>query len=153
DISCKYCHNSADNSKTAGIPTLNGCMNCHKFIKGQDEFQQNEIVRLYDAVGHDAEKRQSTGEQHPIAWNTEQNLPDFVFFPHEQHVEVGGIECKQWHGEMKKRHKTARVQPIEVLNNIEGNVDLGDHPTLTMGWCIECHQQKAVSKGPLNTRG
>lgn len=33
-IDCKYCHNSAIDGKTAGIPTANVCMKCHKQITG-----------------------------------------------------------------------------------------------------------------------
>jgi cytochrome c551/c552 len=31
-IDCKYCHNSVTKSKSAGLPTVNVCMNCHKQI-------------------------------------------------------------------------------------------------------------------------
>jgi len=37
------------------------------------------------------------------------------------------------------------------LNKIEGNIQL-TKPTLTMGWCIECHDQKGISEGPLDTK-
>ena len=36
-IDCKFCHSAARTSKTAGIPSLNVCMNCHKTI---DEYQR-----------------------------------------------------------------------------------------------------------------
>ena len=32
-IDCKFCHSAARTSKTAGIPSLNVCMNCHKTIE------------------------------------------------------------------------------------------------------------------------
>ena len=31
-IDCNYCHSSARNSKTASVPSVNVCMNCHKSI-------------------------------------------------------------------------------------------------------------------------
>src|SRR6218665_3776950 len=43
-ISCLYCHGSAQDSKTAGIPSVNVCMNCHKAIKeytGEKIFRQD----------------------------------------------------------------------------------------------------------------
>lgn len=153
-INCKYCHNGANKSKTSGIPTLNVCMNCHKLVHGENEFQKKEIAKLYDAVGFSPKGGgKFSGKQHPIVWNKVHNLPDFVFFSHKQHVVVGGIDCKQCHGDMTKRHKTAEVMPVSELNKIKGNINLGDHQTLTMGWCITCHEKKAVSKGPLSTRG
>ncbi|WP_300357725.1 cytochrome c3 family protein [Fluviicola sp.] len=33
-VDCKYCHNSANDGKTDGIPTANLCMKCHKQITG-----------------------------------------------------------------------------------------------------------------------
>lgn len=33
-IDCKYCHNSATQSKSAGKPTVNVCMDCHKQVTG-----------------------------------------------------------------------------------------------------------------------
>lgn len=155
-IDCKYCHNSVNKSKTAGIPTLNVCMNCHKLVRGSNEFQKNEIAKLYEAVGFSSEgggQFKGEDQQEPIVWNKVHNLPDFVFFSHKQHVEVGGVDCKQCHGDMTKRHETAQVMPVEELNKIEGNINLGTHPTLTMGWCVECHAEKAISKGPLDSRG
>ena len=41
-ISCLYCHGSAQDSKHAGIPSVNVCMNCHKAIK---EYKGDPIVR------------------------------------------------------------------------------------------------------------
>jgi len=34
-IDCKYCHSSVTKSKSAGIPSVNVCMNCHKQINGE----------------------------------------------------------------------------------------------------------------------
>lgn len=148
-IDCKYCHNTADKSRTAGIPTVNVCMNCHKQITGNTPEAEKEIKKIYDAAGWNGSEY--TGKTHPIVWNKVHVLPDHVFFSHEQHVKVGGVDCKQCHGDMTKQHETARVVPVEELNKIEGNVPL-TKPTLTMGWCIQCHDQKAITEGPLTDK-
>lgn len=145
-IDCKYCHNTADKSRTAGIPTVNVCMNCHKLISGNTPEQEAEISKIYKAAGWDGSEY--TNKTHPIVWNKVHVLPDHVFFSHEQHVKVGGIDCKQCHGDMTKQTETARVVPVSELNKIEGNIPL-TKPTLTMGWCIECHDTKGISDGPL----
>src|SRR5690606_4807585 len=60
-IDCKYCHSSARTSKTAGIPSLNVCMNCHENISdynGEEDLEHGYtkafytagIQRLYEAV-------------------------------------------------------------------------------------------------------
>ena len=149
-IDCKYCHNSVTKSKTAGIPSVNVCMNCHKQVTGTTPEQQAKIQKVYDAAGWDG-KASYTGKTSPIVWNKVHVLPDHVYFNHSQHVVVGGIDCKQCHGDMTKQQETARVVPVSELNKIEGNIPL-TKPTLTMGWCIECHAEKEISMGPLNTK-
>jgi len=150
-IDCKYCHNSADRSKTAGLPTVNVCMNCHKQITGSGD-QVAKIEKIYEAAGWNPEGAgKYTGETNPIIWNKVHVLPDHVYFNHSQHVTVGGVDCKQCHGDMTTMTETAMVQPIEALNAVEGNIKL-TKKTLTMGWCIECHQEAGISEGPLDTK-
>ena len=149
-IDCKYCHNSVTKSKSAGLPTVNVCMNCHKQISGNDEEQQTKIAKIYEAAGWDGQGY--TGTTKPIVWNKVHVLPDHVYFNHSQHVVVGGLDCKQCHGDMTKQVEVAKVQPVSALNEIEGNVQL-TKPTLTMGWCIECHGEKEISTGPVVNKG
>lgn len=148
-IDCKYCHNSVTKSKTAGIPSVNVCMNCHKQISG-DGPQVDQIAQIYKAAGWDG--KQYTGHTREIVWNKVHVLPDHVYFNHSQHVVVGGVDCKQCHGDMTKQNEAARVVPVSELNKVEGNVQL-TRPTLTMGWCIECHQEKEIAEGPVGTKG
>ena len=146
-IDCKYCHNSVTKSKSAGIPTVNVCMNCHKQINGEGKPYAAEIKKIYSAAGYDPTgSGKYTGNTKPIVWNKVHVLPDHVYFNHSQHVVVGGIDCKQCHGDMTKMSEAVKVQPVEELNKIEGNVKLSK-PTLTMGWCIQCHGAKEVSLG------
>ncbi len=149
-IDCKYCHNSVTKSKTAGLPTVNVCMNCHKQITGDGE-QVAKIQQIYAAAGWDAGKQEYTGNTKEIVWNKVHVLPDHVYFNHSQHVVAGGLDCKQCHGDMTKQNETVRVMPVAELNKIEGNVKL-TKATLTMGWCIECHAEKEISEGPLTKK-
>lgn len=135
-IECKFCHSSARVSKTSGIPSLNVCMNCHKSIgevaestateEYSKDFYDGEIAKLYDAVGWDVEKQAYTGETEPVKWVRIHNLPDFAYFNHSQHVEVGGIACQTCHG------------PVEEMEIMYQNAPL------TMGWCINCHRETNV---------
>ncbi len=135
-IDCKYCHSSARVSKTAGIPSLNVCMNCHKNISEVAEttatpehskaFYDGEIQKLYDAVGWDKATQKYTGKTQPVKWVRIHNLPDFVYFNHSQHVSVAGVECQTCHG------------PVETFELME------QHAPLTMGWCVDCHRKTDV---------
>ncbi|PKB16203.1 quinol:cytochrome c oxidoreductase pentaheme cytochrome subunit [Flavobacterium sp. 5] len=136
EINCKYCHSASRVSKTAGIPSLNVCMNCHKSISEVAEttatpeyskaFYDEQIQKLYKAVGWDATKQSYTGKTEPVKWVRIHNLPDFVYFNHSQHVTTAGIECQTCHGP---------VQEFEIMKQFS---------PLTMGWCINCHRKTDV---------
>lgn len=143
EISCQYCHNSVEKSRTAGIPTVNVCMNCHKSIDGFTEEGKKDVLKIREHAGWDGDQFAYVNEGAPIVWNKVHVLPDHVYFSHQQHVKVGGIDCKQCHGDMTKE-TIARIVPVEELNQIEGNVKL-TKPTLTMGWCLECHRETGVN--------
>lgn len=135
-IDCKYCHSSARTSKTAGIPSLNVCMNCHKNISEVSDttatpehskaFYDAQIQKLYDAVGWDKANQKYTGKTKPVKWVRIHKLPDFAYFNHSQHVTVGGIECQKCHGPVETYEVQKQFAP------------------LTMGWCVNCHRETNV---------
>jgi hypothetical protein len=128
-------------------------MNCHKQVQGTTDIQKEQIAKIYEAAGFSPEGGgQYSGETENLVWNKVHVLPDHVYFNHSQHVVVGGVDCKQCHGDMTKQKELPRIVPVEELNEIEGNVQL-TKPTLTMGWCIECHGVKEVSTGPIEGKG
>ena len=143
EINCVYCHNSAEKSKHAGIPSVNVCMNCHKDIHEGKKTGPDEIAKVHAAAGFDPDKMQYTGEGSPIVWNKVHNLPDHVYFNHSQHVAVGKLDCAQCHGDVKNI-TTGKVATREELNAVEENSIKFEKPTLTMGWCLDCHNQIGV---------
>lgn len=135
-IDCKYCHSASRVSKHSNIPSLNVCMNCHKNISEVAEttateeyskaFYDEQIAKLYDAVGWDKSLQKYTGKTKPVKWVRIHNLPDHVYFNHSQHVTVAGVECQTCHGP---------VEEMEIMSQ---------HAPLTMGWCINCHRETNV---------
>ena len=126
-INCIYCHNSAEKSKHAGIPSTNVCMNCHKAVSTGKKTGTAEIQKIYDAIGWDPTTQTYSGEQHPLKWVKVHNLPDHVSFNHATHVSIGKIECQKCHGP------------------IDSEMDVAEQwAPLTMGWCIDCHAQTEV---------
>jgi len=119
EIACQYCHTGVEIGKSANIPSANICMNCHTHIQnvGGKEGISPEIQKIYNAVD----------TNQPIEWVRVHNLPDLAYFNHAQHVAVGGVECQTCHGP---------IQEMEVV---------GQHSTLTMGWCIDCHRQTEIA--------
>jgi mono/diheme cytochrome c family protein len=127
-INCVYCHSGAEKGKTAGIPSANVCMNCHKAISTGPLTGKVEIAKIYDAVGWDIATMKYDKPQHPIQWVRVHALADFAYFNHSQHVVVGKQACANCHGDMAA-----------------GKVDVAQQfSPLTMGWCIDCHRKTEV---------
>jgi Cytochrome c/Cytochrome c7 and related cytochrome c len=146
-ISCLYCHGTAQDSKHAGIPSVNVCMNCHKSInkyEGPDKLEREdgtavngtaEIEKLYEYAGWDAATKTYKPDNNkdgvpdgakPIQWVKIHNLPDHVYFNHSQHIKVGKQQCQTCHG------------------NIQEMGEVYQFSTLSMGWCINCHRESKV---------
>ena len=143
EIDCQYCHNSASKSKHAGIPSVNVCMNCHTNIhEGKLPGSKDEIAKIHAAAGFDSDAMKYLTTPSPIVWNKAHNLPDHVYFNHSQHVVAGQIDCIQCHGDVKT-YELGKVTSVAEINKLEGVVKL-DRPLLTMGWCIQCHDQTEV---------
>ncbi|MBX2846620.1 MAG: c-type cytochrome [Saprospiraceae bacterium] len=127
EINCQYCHSSAAVSKSASIPSMNICMNCHKQVEAGPTGETQQIAKIYEATGWNTETLAYDLEPGaPIEWDRIHNLPDHVFFSHAQHVSAGGIECQTCHGP---------VEEMEVLTQ---------YSNLSMGWCINCHRETKV---------
>tara|TARA_B100001287_G_scaffold131993_1_gene111209 strand:+ start:23 stop:1306 length:1284 start_codon:yes stop_codon:yes gene_type:complete len=88
EIDCNYCHTGVNISKSANIPSVNICMNCHGVIN-TDKPEIQKILTAYE-------------ENRPIEWVRVHNLPDLAYFNHKQHVAVGGIECATCHGPIEE---------------------------------------------------
>ena len=128
EIDCGYCHGSAYKGKSAGIPSVNVCMNCHEGISEGKVWGTEEISKIYAAAGFDPETQAYTKEPKPIEWVRIHNLPDFAYFNHSQHVVVGKQKCQTCHGE------------VETFD-----YPMKQHSDLTMGWCIDCHRETKVA--------
>jgi mono/diheme cytochrome c family protein len=128
-IQCQYCHSGAWKSKNATIPSLNVCMNCHKYVQATEKYNGEispEIKKIYSALDYNPET-QSYGENpRPIEWIRIHNLPDLAYFNHSQHVKVAGIACQKCHGEIQTMEEVYQFSP------------------LTMKWCINCHKETEV---------
>jgi hypothetical protein len=139
-INCLYCHGSAWESKTAGVPAVNICMNCHKaineYVKGPKLYNEAgdeingtaEIEKLYKAAGFDPKTptKWDPSKAKPIEWIKIHNLPDHVYFNHSQHIRAGKVQCQTCHGEITAMDEVKQVSE------------------LSMGWCINCHRQTKV---------
>ncbi|MBK6937458.1 MAG: c-type cytochrome [Chitinophagaceae bacterium] len=148
-VNCLYCHGGAWESKSATIPSVNVCMNCHKGIqtyeKGPKLYTEEgvevngtaEIMKLYEYAGFDPKNAAAwdPSKAKPIEWVKIHNLPDHVYFSHAQHTRAGKVQCQSCHGEI-----TAMDEVKQVAE-------------LSMGWCVNCHRQTKVDFNYDSTKG
>ena len=89
---------------------------------------------------------QDSYDGEPIKWNKVHNLPDHVFFSHQQHVTVGGLQCQNCHGDVST-YSVGRIATVEEIKELvdafPGLIQLSK-PTLTIVWCLECHNKAEV---------
>ena len=131
-LDCKYCHSTVEESKSASIPALNTCMNCHKGVQLTDKYNGEispEIKKIYKALDYNPEAK--PGEEFgknpsPIRWVRIHNLPDHAVFNHSQHVKVGKLQCQTCHGPIEK------MEVVQQWNSLQ------------MGWCIDCHRNAGI---------
>lgn len=141
-INCLFCHGNAWESKTAAIPSVNVCMNCHKAItdyspKSMKLYRENgeevngtaEIAKLHEYAGFDPKNPGAWNPSmaKPIEWIKIHNLPDHVYFNHSQHIRAGKVQCQTCHGEITAMDEVKQVSE------------------LSMGWCVNCHRESKVN--------
>jgi hypothetical protein len=104
-----------EKSSYAGIPPTKTCMNCHAQIWTNAQLLQP--VRDSWATGKS------------LVWTKVHDLPDFVYFSHEIHVNKG-LGCASCHG---------RVDQMPLMY---------EQNTLQMEWCLDCHRNPAKNIRP-----
>lgn len=112
-IDCRYCHTSVEKSASAGMPSTETCINCHKEIWTNADLLEPVRASFRDNV--------------PIEWTRVHDLPDFVYFNHSVHV-AKGIGCVSCHGQVDRMplmYQEASLQMqwcLECHRNPEKNV-------------------------------
>ena len=114
-LQCQYCHTQVETAAYAGIPPTKTCINCHAQIWTNAD--------LLEPV------RQSWATGASIQWIRVHDLPDYVYFNHEIHVNKG-IGCASCHG---------RVDEMPLMY---------EENTLQMEWCLNCHRNPAANLRP-----
>ncbi len=98
-IDCRFCHSSAMKTASAGIPSVEKCMNCHRVV-AVDNPEVKKIAQYWS-------------EKKPIPWNRVTELPDFVYFPHYRMVNAG-IPCLTCHPGLDKADAAVQRQEFTM---------------------------------------
>jgi menaquinone reductase, multiheme cytochrome c subunit len=109
-MDCRYCHSVVERSPKAAIPPAGVCMNCHSTVRKDSDA----LLPI----------RQAFAENVPVKWTRVTDLPDYVYFNHQAHVNAS-VGCESCHGRVDQMVKVYQAK------------------SLTMEWCLECHKNPA----------
>jgi hypothetical protein len=124
-IACQYCHYSVATSSEPGIPSLETCMGCHLIISGSDSGGRIEIRKVRQ-LWNDRQKPDAPR----LEWVRVHTLARHAHFPHMRHIKaMGPAACGACHGDV------ARMPQVWEVNNVNN-----------MGFCINCHLERNVSR-------
>jgi hypothetical protein len=87
NIQCQFCHPYVGRSTFPGIPPVEKCLYCHKYIIAKFPPIQKE----HHYFNTDT----------PTPWRKVNYVPEFVFFRHQRHIRKE-IACEECHGDVKR---------------------------------------------------
>jgi hypothetical protein len=106
-LDCRYCHSTVERAAKSAVPPAAVCMNCHTTVKNTSEA----LLPIRTAYAGDE----------PVKWTRVTDLPDYVYFNHQAHVNAS-IGCESCHGRVDRMVRVWQAQ------------------ALTMKWCLDCHR-------------
>ncbi len=122
EIPCQYCHVYAARTPSAGVPSVEKCMGCHRSVATD----KPEIIKV----------AQYFADQEPIPWIKVHDVPDFVHFTHKRHIKAG-LECQECHGPVETMDQITRQQ----LLRMPWCVDCHTKEEVENGRdCLTCHK-------------
>jgi hypothetical protein len=98
-LECDYCHIYAARSKSAGIPAMSTCMECHESA-ARDNPEVMKLVKYWE-----------NGE--PVPWVRVHSLPDHAHFTHKRHVKAG-VDCTVCHGQVTAMTVARKVKSLKM---------------------------------------
>lgn len=119
ELECDSCHEYVLEEAFAGLPPVKICMRCHK----NEDPENPASLKYIQAI------RQAASDGGQIGWVRLYELPRHVYFSHRRHTDIGGLDCKECHGDMAA---LTAPPPRPVVR------------ALTMEGCIACHDEKNV---------
>ena len=152
-IACQYCHLYARRSFSSGVPPVSTCIGCH----GP---QEQKLVQPESAEVNKMRNYWANAE--PIPWVKIHDVPDFVRFPHKEHINADSnrlvnnagagcdaenaprsLECKlaqfRTGGDERCLSCHGDLRQMDVVKQVDANFG-------KMGWCMECHLQVKGAK-------
>ena len=119
EIQCAYCHPYVARSNHPGLPPVEKCLHCHKYIIIKHPWIEEEH-RYYNT-------------KTPTPWKKVNYLAEHVLFNHQRHIN-SEIECRECHG------------AVETMDRIKGTqfqmgfcINCHQQKKANLGCWLACH--------------
>ncbi len=101
NLQCLFCHESADKSFFAGVPSVQKCMDCHTAVKTETAGVQK-LTEYWN-------------KKEPVPWNRvyRVRISEHVYFSHKRHVSAG-VACEQCHGQLAAMPEVRQVSSLKM---------------------------------------
>ncbi len=111
-MECAACHQPVGTGEKLHIPVVAECTSCHRSIATESPV----IEKL----------AQLERDHQPLAWTRVYQLPGFVFFGHQKHLDAK-VDCAECHGPVKDRNSLWQEKDISMLA------------------CVDCHKLRKAT--------
>ena len=99
-INCRFCHPYVDRSEHAGLPEMEKCFFCHKYIIPDHP----QLVK----------EKEHFDTKNPVPWVQIFFVPDYVKFRHLPHIRWAKLDCSECHGAVQAKD---RLVPVNFQMN------------------------------------
>jgi hypothetical protein len=94
-INCRFCHPFVERSEHAGLPTVEKCFYCHKYI-----------IPMHPQI---LKEKRHLETKTPVPWVRIFFVPDFVKFWHMPHIRWAKLDCAECHGTVQEMDRLRSV--------------------------------------------
>jgi hypothetical protein len=98
-LDCRFCHAGVERAASAGMPTAETCLGCHRSVWPVGP----QLAPLTTALVQEA----------PVVWSSVHRLPDHVRFHHAAHWNAG-IGCQTCHGAVGEMARTVKTETLSM---------------------------------------
>ncbi|MBW1982770.1 MAG: cytochrome c3 family protein [Deltaproteobacteria bacterium] len=119
EIHCQFCHPYVNYSRSPGIPPVEKCLFCHKYIIARHP----EILKEHEYFNSGT----------PTPWVKVNYLPEHVFFNHMRHIRKQ-IACEECHGSVKAME---RMQGMRFMMGF--CIECHQKKKANVGCWLACH--------------
>lgn len=119
-IDCRFCHPYVERSEHAGLPEMEKCFYCHKYVIPTHPQLVSEKMHL--------------DTKNPVPWVRIFSVPDFVQFKHLPHIQWGKLDCVRCHGNVASMD---RLRPVAF--QMKFCIDCHKEKNAQLDCWLSCH--------------